>query len=73
MYLSRQPFRSHPGTISQLMTIHDKLPDDFIEKMGECKDQNLIKRFSGKQLFKIAGLKNEHNRRETLKSLSAAL
>lgn len=56
--------------ISQLMTIHEKLPDDFIEKMGECKDQNLIKRFSGKTLLKIASLDSLKSREQTIKGLA---
>lgn len=58
--------------ISQLMTILEKLPDDFIEKMGECEDQSLLKTFSGKRLLRIAGLKNEQNKKEAIRLLSAA-
>ncbi|MBU0571754.1 MAG: hypothetical protein KJ995_05280 [Candidatus Omnitrophica bacterium] len=55
------------------MTIHEKLPDDFIERMGECDDQNLIKRFSGKNLLKIAGINNIPDRTEAIKQLSSTL
>ncbi|MFH1328627.1 MAG: hypothetical protein ABIH76_07305 [Candidatus Bathyarchaeota archaeon] len=59
--------------ISQLMTIFEKLPDDFIEKMGECEDWNILKTFSGKRLLKISGLENERNKREAIKLFSVAL
>ena len=83
-YLVQNPQRTYTSAgghfgvtrarISQLMTILEKLPDDFIEKMGgECNDHDLIKRFSGKTLLKIAGLKNDRNRKEALKSLTNTL
>jgi len=48
------------------MTIHEKLPDDFIEMMGQCDDQELIKRFSGKTLLKIACIKDVKKRKKKL-------
>lgn len=54
------------------MTIHEKLPDDFIEKMGECDDQNFVKHFSGKTLLKIAA-KSEKERRNEIERLSPKL
>jgi len=42
--------------VSQLMTILEKIPADFISIMKTTKNQSLIKRFSGKTLLKIAGL-----------------
>ena len=55
--------------ISQLMTILEKLQDDFIQKMGECEDQSLIKRFSGKKLLKISAINNEKERQDKIKRL----
>ena len=55
--------------ISQLMTIHDKLPDDFIEKMEECQDQSLLKSFSGKRLLRISSIKTEKERRDEIERL----
>lgn len=82
-YLEQNPQRTYTSAgnhfgvtrarVSQLMTIHEKLPDDFIERMGNCNDQDLIKRFSGKTLLKIAGLENERTKREAIELLSAAL
>ena len=40
--------------VSQLMTILDKIPADLISSLKTTEDQNLIKRFSGKTLLKIA-------------------
>jgi hypothetical protein len=51
------------------MTTHEKLPDNFIEMMEQYDNQDLIKRFSGKILLKIARIKNNHNRKESLKLL----
>ena len=77
-YLVQNPQRTYTSAgghfgvtrarISQLMTIHEKLPDDFIEKMGQCDDQALIKRFSGKTLLKIAA-KNEKERQKGIENL----
>jgi hypothetical protein len=77
-YLVQNPQRTYTSAgnhfgvtrarISQLMTIHEKLPDDFIEMMGQCDDQVLIKRFSGKTLLKIAA-KSEKERRNEISQL----
>ncbi len=48
--------------ISQLMTIVEKLPDDFISIMKTTEDQSLLKRFSGKTLLRIAALSTPEKR-----------
>jgi hypothetical protein len=53
------------------MAIHEKLPDNFIEMIGQRDDQTLIKRFSGKTLLKIAGLKDGKRKDKIQKRLSA--
>jgi len=68
-----QHFNVTRARISQLTTIVNKLPAEFIEQMRECDDRRILKTFSGKRLLKIAGLENERNRRETIKLLSSAL
>ena len=55
--------------VSQLMTILEKLPDDFIEKMGQCDDQTLLKAFSGKRLLKITTIESEKERRNEIERL----
>jgi len=55
--------------ISQLMTILEKLPDDFIEKLGECHDQCLLKTFSGKRLLKISAIESEKERQNEIECL----
>jgi len=65
-----QHFNVTRARISQLTSIVNNLPADFIEKMRECTDRTMLKTFSGKRLLKIAGLENEQNRRETIKLLS---
>jgi hypothetical protein len=81
-YLVQNPQRTYTSAgnhfgvtrarISQLMTIHEKLPDDFIDMMGQCDDQALIKRFSGKTLLKIAGLSKKTDRVSHIKKLLTA-
>ena len=56
--------------VSQLMTIVENLPDDFISIMKTTEDQSLIKRFSGKTLLKIASLDSIESRKQTIKSLA---
>jgi len=78
-YLVQNPQRTYTSAgnhfgvtrarISQLMTIHEKLPDDFIEMMGQCDDQALIKRFSGKTLLKIAAKESPKQRQLYIKNL----
>ena len=49
--------------VSQLMTIVESLPDDFISIMKTTKDQSLLKRFSGKTLLRIAGQSTPEQRK----------
>jgi hypothetical protein len=44
------------------MTILDKIPADLISSLKTTEDQNLIKRFSGKALLKIASLNTSEQR-----------
>ena len=55
--------------VSQLMTIIESLPDDFISIMKTTKDQSLLKRFSGKTMLRIAGVKNKSNIQEAINLL----
>jgi len=48
--------------VSQLMTIVENLPDDFISIMKTTEDQSLLKRFSGKTLLRIAALSTPEQR-----------
>ena len=78
-YLAQTPQRTYTSAgdhfgvtrarISQLMTIVEKLPDDFIEKMGECKDQSLLKTFSGKTLLRIAHLSTPEQRQSYIETV----
>ena len=49
--------------VSQLMTILENLPDDFISTMKTTEDQSLLKRFSGKTLLRIAALSTPEQRK----------
>jgi len=55
--------------VSQLMTIVENLPDDFISIMKTTKDQSLLKRFSGKTMLKISKIENPSNRLCRIKSI----
>jgi len=78
-YLAENPQRTYTSAgnrfgvtrarISQLITIHEKLPDDFIHTLKDTKDPTLLKRFSGKTLLKIAGLNTLEERRDYLETV----
>jgi len=52
--------------VSQLMTIVENLPDDFISIMKTTEDQSLLKRFSGKTLLRIAALSTPEQRQSRI-------
>lgn len=64
-----QRFKVTKARISQLMKIADVLPREFVDYMGRCEDQTLIKRFSGKTLLRVAGLESVDRRQERISSL----
>jgi hypothetical protein len=55
--------------VSQLMTIIESLPDDFISIMKTTEDQSLLKRFSGKALLRIANIKDPAEQRNRIELL----
>lgn len=50
-----QHFKVSKARISQLMKIVSVLPEDFVEYMRHCHDEDIIRRYSGKTLLRIAG------------------
>ncbi len=56
--------------VSQLMTIVENLPDDFISIMKTTEDQSLLKRFSGKALLRIAALSTPEQRESCIETKS---
>ncbi len=82
-YLKNDPQRTYTTTgkhfgvtrsrISQLMTILEKLPDDFIYTMKTTEDQSLLKRFSGKTLLKIAAISGVSDRNIYVRQILASL
>ena len=52
--------------VSQLMTIVENLPDDFISIMKTTEDQSLLKRFSGKTMLRIAARTSADERKELI-------
>lgn len=61
-----QRFKVTKARISQLMKIIEVLPKDFVDRMGRCHDQIVIKRFPGRTLLKIAGLKSPYKRQAVI-------
>lgn len=57
-----QQFKVSRARISQLMKIIENVPEDFITKMAESDDQNMLKRFSGKVLYRIGRLEQKERR-----------
>ncbi len=66
-------FKVTKARISQLIKIAEVLPGEFVDYMGRCEDQNLIKRFSGKTLLRIAGLESLKRRQEVVGNLMEKL
>lgn len=62
-------FKVSKARISQFMKIVGVLPEDFVEYMGHCKDETLIRRFSGKTLLRIAGLESPNERQVVISDL----
>lgn len=78
-YLAENPQRTYTtagrnfsvtrARISQLMTILEKIPADFISVLKATNDQAILKRFSGKTLLKIAALNSPESRKQTIDRL----
>ncbi|MEK6531594.1 MAG: hypothetical protein AABZ23_03765 [Deltaproteobacteria bacterium] len=64
-----QHFKVSKARISQLMKIANVLPDDFVEYMRHCQDDDIIRRFSGKTLLRIAGLESTMERQAVIGEL----
>lgn len=64
-----QQFRITRARVSQLMKIVNNLPGDFISQMAECQDQDLIHRFSGKTLLRIASMGTPCDRKNQIQHL----
>jgi len=59
--------------VSQLMTILEKFPADFISVMKTTEDQSLLKRFSGKTLLKIVKRPDATDQQIYIKKLTESL
>jgi len=62
-------FKVTKARISQLMKIAEVLPQEFVEYMGRCEDQTIIKKFSGKTLLRIAGIESPKHRQTEISDL----
>ncbi len=61
-----QRFKVTKARISQLMKIVEVLPEDFVAYMETCKDEVLVRRFSGKTLLRVAGLESPKRREKVI-------
>ena len=68
-----QRFKVTKARISRLMKIADVLPQGFVDYMGRCEDQTLVKQFSGKILLRIANLESRTRRQEVIGNLMRPL
>jgi hypothetical protein len=64
-----QHFKVSKALISHLMKIADALPLEFVDYMGRCEDQKLIRWFSGKALLRIAGIESPIRREQVIGQL----
>lgn len=64
-----QRFKVTKARISQLMKIANVLPQEFVDYMGRCQNQNMIKRFSGKTLLRIASLELPKQRQHVISQI----
>ena len=55
--------------VSQLMSLVDRLPRDFIKKVGESDDQDTLRVFTGRTLLKISKLNTLEKRRDRIRDL----
>ena len=58
--------------ISQLIKIVDHLPASFIKKLDETDDPALLRRFSGKQLLRLASFETKERMEKTIESLMSS-
>lgn len=66
-------FKVTKARISQLMKIVDVLPQEFLDYMGRCEDQTVIRRFSGKTLLRIAGIELYLQRQQVINNLLGSI
>lgn len=67
-----QELQISDSKLAHLLKIVNNLPQDFIEDMKSCQDQNKLKVFNGKRLLRISRLKTEKERRNELEHLLKA-
>jgi hypothetical protein len=64
-----QELQISDSKVAHLLKIVNTLPQDFIETIKSCQDQDKLKIFNGKRLLRISRLKTEKERRNALESL----
>ena len=82
-YLDADPSRFHEEIaekfdtarplVSQYLKLLDRLPKSFINRMKDCDDSKLLRRFSGRKLLQIAGLESPEDREQEIARLISAI
>lgn len=63
----------HRRRIPKLMTVIDRLPADFQQKLYECPDNRVHRIFNLKRLYKIASFETKDNMRKAIQTLKPDL
>ncbi len=64
-----QELQISDSKLAHLLKIVNTLPQEFIESMKSCQDQEKLKIFNGKRLLRISRLRTEKERRNALENL----
>ncbi len=64
-----QRFKVSKALVSQHTKIVSVLPEDFIAYMETCKDESIIRRFSGRTLLRITSIESAKERQDVINEL----
>jgi len=66
---TRKELNISEAKLAHLLKIVKTLPQDFVETMKSCTDENMLKIFHGRRLLKISRLKTDKERRNAIEHL----
>ena len=66
-------FKVTRSRISQMMKVIEALPTDFIGQIGQSTDRQLLNRFSGRTLQRIANMPNMNDRANYIRQALSVL
>jgi hypothetical protein len=64
-----QELQISDSKLAHLLKIVNTLPQDFIESIRSCQDQDKLRVFNGKRLLRISRLKTEQERQNEIERL----